>query len=274
MAEHPQARLIAGGTDLVVESNLRNRRFPVLISVEVLNELRQFEDGSDAVTIGAGLSLSEIGERWNSAPPVLGEWLRLFASPLIRNRATLGGNLATASPIGDAAPLLLALDATVQIAGANGEREVPLREFFLGYRQTALRAGEVVVAVRIPKHAGPAKARPTWEETHFYKIAKRRTDDISTVAAGISVTLDASGRVARARFAYGGVAATPVRAVEAEDAVLGRVWNESTIGLAQEVIARTLHPLSDHRGSAEYRVAIARSVLEKYAHEMRVEVGA
>jgi xanthine dehydrogenase small subunit len=194
MAEHSQARLIAGGTDVVVECNLRDRRFQVLISVENLEELREFHDGEDAVTIGAGLSLSEIGERWSGAPTVLGEWLRLFASPLIRNRATLGGNLATASPIGDAAPLLLALDATVQIAGLAGVRNVPLNGFFQGYRQTALSEGEVLVSIRIPK--------PVREETRFYKIAKRRTDDISTVAAGIAVTLDATGRVARARFAY------------------------------------------------------------------------
>jgi xanthine dehydrogenase small subunit len=263
LAAHPDARLIAGGTDLVVESNLRDRRFPVLISIEALAELRIFADTEDAVTLGAGLSLTEIGELWTNAPPVLCDWLGLFASPLIRNRATLGGNLATASPIGDGAPLLLALDATVQIAGAEGERSVPLSEFFRGYRQTALSRSEVLVSVRIPK--------PVREETGFYKIAKRRTDDISTVAAGISVTLDASGTVTRARFAYGGVAATPVRALEAEQAVLGRRWNASTIQLAQDVIARTLKPLSDHRGSAEYRLAIAQSVLGKYAHQQKLE---
>ncbi len=200
LAEHPSARLIAGGTDLVVESNLRDRRFPVLISLEALAELRQFLDREDAVTLGAGLSLREIGENWTGAPSVLAEWLRLFASPLIRNRATLGGNLATASPIGDAAPLLLALDATVQIADAGGVRSVSLASFFQGYRQTALSGRDVLVSVRIPK--------PVREETRFYKIAKRRTDDISTVAAAISVTLDPSGHIARARFAYGGVAAT------------------------------------------------------------------
>jgi xanthine dehydrogenase small subunit len=266
MSDYPAARLIAGGTDLVVEFNLRDRRFPVLISVEGLAELREFRDDSDAVTIGAGLNLSEIGERWATAPSVLAEWLRLFASPLIRNRATLGGNLATASPIGDAAPLLLALDASVEITGTDGQRSVPLSEFFQGYRRTALAGREILTAVRIPK---PARA-----ETRFYKVAKRRTDDISTVAAGIAVTVDATGHITRARFAFGGVAATPVRALEAEDAVLGRMWNEATIRRAQEVIARTLKPLSDHRGSAEYRLAMAQTLLEKYAHQQRLEAAA
>ena len=266
LSEYPQSRLIAGGTDLVVESNLRDRRWPVLISVEALPELLQFQEADDAVTIGAGLTLSEIGEKWSSAPSVFDQWLRLFASPLIRNRATLGGNLATASPIGDAAPLLLACDATVQIAGPDGERAVPLSAFFQSYRQTSLTSRDVLVSIRIPK--------PLTAETRFYKIAKRRTDDISTVAAAISVTLDRSGRIERARFAYGGVAATPVRAAEAETAVLGRAWNESTIKRAQDVIARTLKPMSDHRGSAEYRLAIAQRVLEKYAHEQKLEVAA
>jgi len=266
LSEHPQARLIAGGTDLVVESNLRDRRFSVLISVEALQELRRFHSTGDAVTIGAGLSLSEIGELWSDAPPVMNEWLRLFASPLIRHRATLGGNLATASPIGDSAPLLLAYDATVQISGPDGERSVPLSAFFKAYRQTSLTGRDVLVSIRIPK--------PLAAETRFYKIAKRRTDDISSIAAGISVTLDAAGRVARARFAYGGVAATPVRALEAENAVLGRPWNGSAIQRAQAAIARTLNPMSDHRGSAEYRLAMAQSLLEKYAHEPKLEVAA
>ena len=250
LREHPGARLIAGGTDLVVESNLRDKRFPVLISVEALQELREFREEADAVTIGAGLTLSEIGEQWTTAPPVLQEWLRLFASPLIRNRATLGGNLATASPIGDSAPLLLALDASVRLS----HRYVPLSEFFTGYRQTALGPQEVIVSIRIPK--------PICRQTQFYKIAKRRTDDISTVAAGIAVSVE-NGVVTRARFAYGGVAAIPLRVTEAEEAVIGRRWNAATIEHAQQIIARTLRPLSDHRGSAAYRLAMAQRVLER-----------
>jgi xanthine dehydrogenase small subunit len=136
---------------------------------------------------------------------------------------------------------------------------VPLNEFFHSYRRTSLSGRDVIVSVRIPK--------PLRDETRFYKIAKRRTDDISTVAAGIAVTLDASGYVSQARFAYGGVAATPVRAVEAEQLVLGRPWNHETIRNAQQTIARTLQPISDHRGSAAYRLAIAQSLLEKYAAE-------
>lgn len=245
---------VAGNTDLGVMTNLRHRRFEHLISLEGVAELREFRDAPDAVQIGAGFTLTEIGERWTTAPPALRGWLRLFASPLIRNRATLGGNLATASPIGDAAPLLLALDAELVIAGVTGERNMPLHSFFLDYRQTALSPGEVIRSVRIPK--------PFPEEARFYKVAKRRVDDISTVAAGIAIRTGESGQIVSARIGLGGVAAVPVRAVEAEDAIV-----RGDLEDAKEILRRTLDPMSDHRGSAQYRLAMACSLLDKFFSE-------
>jgi xanthine dehydrogenase small subunit len=259
LVEDPKARLVAGGTDLAVESNLRGTNFPHLISLDALEELRVFAETEKNVEIGAGLSLNEIGVRWTGAPPAFHEWLSLFASPLIRNRATLGGNLATASPIGDAAPLLLALDAQVRIAEPGGERIEPLSGFFTGYRKTTLKPGELLTAVRIPKPL-PALAR-------FYKVAKRKLDDISTVACCLAVDLRSNGVVERARFAYGGVAETPIRLFEAEQAVEGRVWSAAAIRKAKDVVMRTLRPISDHRGSAGYRLAMAKSLLDKFAYE-------
>jgi xanthine dehydrogenase small subunit len=266
LAAHPDARMVAGGTDVAVESNLRGRRFDWLISLEALQELRGFCESDDAVEIGAGLTLSEIAALWKSAPAVWHDWLPLFASPLIRNRATLGGNIATASPIGDAAPLLLALDAGVRIAGATGERILPLDEFFLGYRKTALRPGELLVSIILPK--------PFARQTRFYKAAKRRVDDISTVAACFAFDIDDHGVVRRARLAYGGVAAVPLRAREAEDAIIGLRWNESAVHRAQDILARTLHPISDHRGSAEYRSSLAQNLLEKFWWQQQEEAAA
>ncbi|MGA7414318.1 MAG: FAD binding domain-containing protein, partial [Bryobacteraceae bacterium] len=257
------ARLVAGGTDLVVESNLRYRRFPVWINVDALPELCGFLDAPDSLSIGAGLTLSEVASRTLQMPGSFRDWVSLFASPLIRNRATLGGNLATASPIGDAAPWLLAHDAEVVIACRDGDRTVALDSFFHGYRQTALAADEILKAIEIPR-PWPANAR-------FYKIAKRRLDDISTVAACFAVTLDNAGRVERARFAYGGVAPTPLRAIAAEEAILGRHWDLAAVRKAQDVLSITLQPLSDHRGSAAYRSAMAQMLIEKYWHENAAE---
>ena len=257
----PSAKIIAGGTDVAVESNLRGSRWSELISVEAIDELRQFTTAGDRIRIGAALPLTEIGRLWVDAPDELRTWLGFFASPLIRNRATLGGNLATASPIGDGAPLLLAMDASLQIAGVSGRRNVPLAEFFTGYRKTRLGAAEIIVSIEIPLPL-PASLR-------FYKIAKRRLDDISTVAMAIGMDFDSRSRVSRARFALGGVAATPIRVTEAETAVMNAPWNETAVAGVQEVFGRTLKPLTDHRGSKEYRLEVSKSLVEKYFWEQR-----
>jgi xanthine dehydrogenase small subunit len=253
------AQFVAGNTDLGVMTNLRDRRFSHLISLEGVAELREFRDRSDGVEIGAGVTLTEIGELWESPPAVFLEWLPLFASPLLRNRATLGGNLATASPIGDSAPMLLALDAQVRIAGKNGERVIPLGDFFTGYRKTSLGRCEILRSVIIPKPL-PTHAR-------FYKVAKRALDDISTLAAGIAVEQAADGLIRKARFAFGGVAATPVRCVAAEDALTGTRGEAADVKRATDSIARMLKPIGDHRGSADYRLAVAQSLIEKFWHE-------
>jgi xanthine dehydrogenase small subunit len=261
LQSHPNASLIAGCTDLGVESNLRLRRWPHLVSVEAIPELHEWAETDDSVRIGAARPLSDIPYAWRSAPRVVHEWLDVFASPPIRNRATLGGNLATASPIGDAAPLLLALDASAHVVGPAGLRAQPLSSFFTGYRKTTLDRGEIIRSIEIPKPL-PAFVR-------FYKVAKRRLDDISTVAAAMALDRDRAGRVRRARFAFGGVAATPVLVLDAEQAVLGQVWNESAVERVQQVLGRVLVPMSDHRGSKEYRREVAQSLVEKFWWESR-----
>jgi len=280
LASRPDARIVAGASDVAVESNLHGRRFPHLVSVEAIDELRDFSRlPGKSVCLGAALTLTEIGELWSDAPEAVGEWLTLFASPPIRNRATLGGNLATASPIGDAAPLLMALDARVHIAGSAGlgsspglktrptyegvqTRIVELASFFTGYRQTALCPDEMLTMIEIPV--------PMPEALRFYKASKRRLDDISTVAAAMALDRDASGHVTRARFCFGGVAATPVRFTEAEAAIVNSPWNEAAVERVQKVVERTLTPVSDHRGSKEYRLEVAKSLVERFFVETRL----
>lgn len=255
----PAAKLVAGATDVGVESNLLGRRWPHLVSLDAIDELREFSSTSERVAIGAGLPLTEIGRRWHDAPEVIREWLTLFASPLIRNRATLGGNLATASPIGDAAPLLLALDALVHVAGPSGRRSIPIESFFTGYRKTAITAGEILTAIEIPK--------PLPQFVRFYKVAKRRLDDISTVAGAMAIDIDGHGKASRVRFAFGGVAATPIRVAAAEAAAIDQPWNDAAVERVQAILDRTLQPMSDHRGSKEYRLEVSKSLVEKFRWE-------
>lgn len=258
-AQDPSVRWIAGATDLGVESNLRFRRWPRLVSLDAVPELLEFSETPEVVRIGAALPLADIESQWKGAPYIFQEWLPLFASPPLRNRATLGGNLATASPIGDGAPMLLALDAGVVLASARSRRNLPLTAFFSAYRQSALEPGELILAIEIPKPLPPY--------ARFYKVAKRRMDDISTLAAGFSIELDARGRVIRARFAFGGVAATPVRVYAAEEAILGERWNKTSIKRVQAALERVLSPIGDHRGSADYRREAAKSLIEKFCWE-------
>ncbi|MGD9896926.1 MAG: xanthine dehydrogenase small subunit [Candidatus Methylacidiphilaceae bacterium] len=263
-SRHPDAKWAGGMTDLSLDRNLRLRRFPCLISLEGIPELRKLREGSDGIEIGAGLSLREIEERFEELscpPPGLRDWFPSFASPLIRNRATLGGNLATASPVGDSAPLLLALDARLTLLSSEGSRELPLSAFFLGYRKTALRPGELIASVLIP--------RPYPSVVRFYKVAKRPSDDIATVSLGAALDLGPDRRVLRIRLAFGGVADRPFCPEAVEAALLGEPWETAAIEKGRLALQASLSPIDDHRGSAAYRLALAQNLLEKFHWQTR-----
>lgn len=180
-----------------------------------------------------------------------------FASKLIRNRATIGGNLGTGSPIGDAPPALLALGSRVVLASASGEREVEIDTYFTGYRATIRRADELIRTVRIPL--------PLAQLTAFHKIAKRRFDDISSVAIAFALQIE-NGVVQHARIGLGGVAATPIRARATEQALVGLPWTEQTVERASLLLGAEGTPLDDHRASAAYRrVMLTQSLVKLYA---------
>ncbi|GGR13666.1 xanthine dehydrogenase small subunit [Deinococcus ruber] len=259
----PSAKLLAGGTDWGVEVNIRHARAGLTIALDGLPELRGLTWTPEYVEIGAGLNLSEIERRLDGRIPLLGEWFPQFASRLIRNSATLGGNLGTASPIGDSPPVLLALDAGVVLVSSAGEREVKLTDYFTGYRQTVRRPDELIRAVRIPLPLAPV--------TGFFKIAKRRFDDISSVAVGIALELDGD-TVKRLRIGLGGVAATPIRGLAAEAALQGQVWNEKNVRAAARLLGQEGTPLDDHRASAAYRAAMLEQTLLKFYFEHAQEV--
>jgi xanthine dehydrogenase small subunit len=267
MAERPEALLVAGSTDWGVDVNLRAARGAFVVAIDRLPELRGLSVGADAVEIGAALTLSEIEQRLGGRVPLLDLLLPQFASRLIRNGATLGGNLGTGSPIGDTAPGLLALDAAVVLTSAAGDREVPLADYFTGYRRSVRRPDELIRAVRIPL--------PQPGLVGFTKVAKRRFDDISSVAVGFGLDVE-DGVVRRARIGLGGVAATPLRARATEEALTGRPWTAETVRAAAEVMGGEGTPLDDHRASAAYRAAMLRQALLKFAteHPTLQEVGA
>ncbi|MDS2174121.1 FAD binding domain-containing protein [Nesterenkonia sp. CL21] len=258
LAQDPETVVIAGATDLGVERNIRHARPRSLLAIDHLPELQAITWADDAVEIGAAATLSEIERTVSGRVPLVAQLLPQFASRLIRNSATLGGNLGTASPIGDAAPALLALDAELDLVSADGRRTVPLKDFFTGYRQTVRTAGELIRAVRIPL--------PLQPHTAFHKIAKRRFDDISSVAVAYAVTLR-DGHVDDVRIGLGGVAATPLRALAAEDALRGREWTPATVDEAASVLRAEGTPMDDLRASADYRAEMLAQSLHRFLAE-------
>jgi xanthine dehydrogenase small subunit len=259
LAAEPDAQLLAGSTDWGVELNIRGARAGLTVGIERITELRELAVGPDSIDIGAALSLSEIEAGLEGRVPLLDQLWPQFASRLIRNGATLGGNLGTASPIGDAPPALLALDASLVLASAAGEREVRLAEYFTGYRQSVKRPDELIKTIRIPLPVAPVTA--------FHKIAKRRFDDISGVAVGYALRFTPDRSVESIFIGLGGVAATPIRALAAERALTGQPWTSEVIAAAAEEMARAGTPMGDHRASEAYRIAMLRNSLLKFYAE-------
>lgn len=259
---HPDARFVVGGTDLSLEVTKKFAVLPKLISLEALKELKTLTEVDGGFRLGSGATVSELEDFCKERLPSLHRMVRYFGARQIKHRGTLGGNLCTASPIGDLAPALLSLGATAIIRGRGGERRVPLDQFFPAYRKTALAAKELLAAIEVPRVASSARAIS-------YKVSKRRELDISTVSAAFYVDTDASGRVTAARLAYGGMAATPKRAANAEAALVGQPWNEASVAAAAKAIATDFTPMSDHRGSAPYRTLVAANLLRGFFDETR-----
>ncbi|HEY1111843.1 MAG TPA: xanthine dehydrogenase small subunit, partial [Opitutaceae bacterium] len=256
---HPEAKLVAGATEIGVELNKKFKKFPALISTEGVPELTRIVKTDTEWRLGAAATLTAIEEALGDEYPVVAKMLAGFAARQIRNRATLGGNLVTASPIGDSAPVLLALDASVVLASPLGTRTVPLHEFFTGYRQTQLRPDEAMLEIVLPRDVPSGLTR----RADFQKVSHRRELDISIVAGAFCVDLDAAGIVRRARIAYGGVAVQPLRARRAEAALEGKTLAAARAEVA-EILRGEFKPIDDVRGSAEYRRGVIVSIWEKF----------
>ncbi len=273
LAEHPEAVLLAGGTDLGIELSHHRIDPTVTVAIDHVAELSTLDITDSRVRIGAALPLSHLEHRARGVLPALDEMIHWFAARQIRNRATIGGNLGTGSPIGDLPPVLLALDAVVTVAGPGQSepvlREVPIDDFFTGYRTTVLAPGEIITAVTIARP--DRSARDEHVVSWSYKVGKRGTDDISIVAAAFCLTMDApmgpTARVTSARLAYGGVAATPVRAHAVESSLVGRILDADTVTQTAAALGEAFTPLDDLRASARYRRRITGSLFEKFVHQ-------
>ena len=225
-------------------------------------EVRQDAEGGE-LYIGAGASLeaawSALVQRWPSLADV---WLR-FASKPIRHAGTMGGNVANGSPIGDSPPVLMALDAQIELRKGERVRRMPLQEFYLDYMKNQLESGEFVQALAVPLAAMQRQVRA-------YKISKRFDCDISALCAGFALELE--GDVVKAvRLAFGGMAATVKRAAAAEAVLLGKAWSLENVQAAQAALAQDFKPMSDMRASADYRLKVAQNLIQRLWLETRTD---
>jgi len=252
----PQAQVVAGATDIGLWVNKQLRTLDELISIAGVQELQRIEIDAGHIRIGAAASLEDAWAALAAEWPSLREvWLR-FASPPIRRVGTMGGNVANGSPIGDAAPVLMALGAQIVLQRGEALRRMPLEDFYLGYMKNQLAAGEFVCALDVPR-AVPGQA------VQAYKISKRHDSDIAAVCAGLSLRLEGQ-RITDARLAFGGLAAIVKRASGAEAALRGQPWTEATLQAAVDALALDFQPLTDMRASAGYRQQVAGNLLRRF----------
>jgi xanthine dehydrogenase small subunit len=260
LENQPNARIVAGATDLSLEITKAHRELPHLISVESIPELHQLELREAGVYIGAAVPLTDVETALLERMPMISRMLRYYGARQIKHRATAGGNICNASPIGDLPPVLLALDAQLHLRSKAGARTVSIDDFFLGYRQTVLKPGEVLEAIWVPNVAAASKSGA-------YKVSRRRELDISAVAAGIVLEMGADSVVTAARIGVGGVAATPIRAKQTEAFLVGKVWDEDTAEQAAQIIEEEFSPLSDHRSSEWYRRKVIGNLIRGFYQE-------
>ena len=260
-SSHPEARLLAGGTDLALEVTQFHRTLPVMIYVGHVAGLKRIDKTTTHLEIGAATPLTDCYGALNDEYPDFGELLHRFASLQIRNQGTLGGNIGNASPIGDSPPLLIALDAQIVLRQGQRQRTLALEDYFIDYRITARQDSEFIEKIIVPRASNDWTFRA-------YKVSKRLDDDISAVCAAFNLSLE-DGVVSGVRIAFGGMAATPKRARACEAALRGKPWNQASVERACQALAEDFSPLSDFRASREYRLLTAQNLLRKYFIELQ-----
>lgn len=257
---YPQALWMAGGTDLLVQLRVRERPEDArpLILLERLASLTRIDIHEDEICIGSCISFNQIASDplLTAEVPVLTQAASTVGGPALRNMATIGGNVCTASPAGDSLPALYVLDASVELVSASGTRRLPLSEFLTGPRKTALHPGEILTSIVIPRR------RPLWTLQRYEKIGKRKALAIAVASMAAVIRTDAAcGIVEEAHFAWGSVGPTVIRCPPAEEALIGRPLTQDALRSAAQIVPSWVHPIDDIRASAEYRRTVGPRLL-------------
>ncbi len=261
-AENPDATLVAGATDVGLWVTKQLRDLDPVIFLNRCDDLKQITITDDEIRFGAMVDMNRMGEALADLHPSYAEMIRRYASVQVRHAATVGGNIANGSPIGDNPPALIALDATLHLRKGDTRRSLPLEEFFIDYGKQDRVPGEFVEAVSFPRQLDRLKV---------YKLSKRFDQDISAVCGCFNITVSV-GIVTQARIAFGGMAGIPKRATHVEAALVGKPWARETIDAALPAFADDYSPLTDMRASATYRLESAKAMLERYFLEDQGEV--
>jgi len=262
-AASPKAQVVAGCTDVGLWVTKQHKRFDQVLDVTAARELQRVESYQHHIAIGAAVSLTDAFAALVKERPQLLTFSRRFAGLPVRNSGTLGGNVANGSPIGDAPPVLMALDAQIELRRGAQTRRMPLTAFYIDYMKNELQPGEFVQALVVP-------TLPVGHQVRAYKISKRFDCDISALCAAFSIVLDGD-MVKQVRLAYGGMAGIVKRAAGAEAALTGQPWSQASVDRAKAALAGDFKPLSDMRASAAYRMQVAQNLLQRFWLETRTD---
>ncbi len=263
-ANEPKATIVACSTDVGLWVTKMMRDISPVVFIGHLTELRTITEANGVITIGAGVTYTEAFSVLAKHIPALGSLINRIGGEQVRNMGTIGGNIANGSPIGDTPPPLIALDAKLTLRKGSERRTIPLEEFFIAYGKQDRQSGEFVEAVHVP-------LLREGSQFAIHKLSKRFEEDITATLGAFHLTLDAAGKVASIRIAYGGMAATPKSALNVEAALMGKPWNEATIETALEAYAVDYQPLTDMRATADYRLLVARNLLRRFYAETQGE---
>jgi xanthine dehydrogenase small subunit len=260
---HPHAIVLCGATDVALRVTKRRELLATVLDVSFVPELRVVARDSTGIRIGAAVTLSTVADTIAEDFPALRQMLAVFGSLQIRNLATLGGNLGTASPIGDMLPVLMAYKANVVLRSESGSRTVPMDEFVVGYRKTVRRPDELITEIQLPVLANGAIVKS-------YKVSKRKDLDISTLSAGFRLELNGGRTIEQIMLAYGGMAERARRASTVERFLVGKAWSRHTVEEAIPMIETEFTPISDARGGAEFRMVAAKNLLLKFWNDVGI----